>query len=550
MSIFKAKNNEELKQEMARLDEFLAEEDRLLEEDKKQARRKTIISWVTSGLMHATILLAFMAIIYSKHVEDELEAPPVHIGYIAPLPQTQEKQIKRTIDENKIEINIETPVETTKIADVVINPIVIPTTDEDSTENQANDSGKHRREEAVATSENGGQGAFNYIGAGGGDSGLMGSRTKAGKTQNKQYMGSHGKQADIAIDAGLRWLKKHQSPDGSWNAINYFRNCTDAGLKGEPGAGSVGNANIAITGYSLLCYLGVGYDHKTPNKYRKIVDSGISYLLRNQNPDGSFGERNYEHAIASMAIFEAFAMTNDTSLIEPSKKAIRILVDRQSISNSSSYKNALGWDYVAPNPNRIDFSVSGWCVMALKSAYAGGFDVKTSMHDFDKLLRISWETANPNWRNLTSYDKSIFPYTFNANTLKTEKDHLAFVGGLCSVFLGHKAGDPMLDSLTNEVKAHWLDTKDYRNNMYALYYSSLLAFQTQLTWKDWREEYVPYLTSTQIREPDTCNDGTWKFTPQQFHGADTSQVLLHTYALLALEVAYRFNIVGINTKTH
>jgi hypothetical protein len=170
------------------------------------------------------------------------------------------------------------------------------------------------------------------------------------------------------------------------------------------------------------------------------------------------------------------------------------------------------------------------------------------MKDFDKLLITTWQSANSNWKNISPYDKSIFPYTINTTTSKTEKDHLSFVGGLCAVFLGHKSGDTMLDSMANDVKARWLDTKAYKHNMYALYYSSLLAFQTQITWKDWRDEYVPYLVNSQINSED-CTNGTWKFESQSFHGSNTSQVLRHTYALLSLEVAYRYTMIGAN-KTH
>lgn len=546
MSIFKTDNKEELNKELDRIDEYLAEEDKILEANERESRKKMIWSWLISGFMHATILLIFMTVIYTTMPKNE-ETPPVQIVYVPEQPHVDKIPKERKLQDQDM-LDIVVPQETDKISDVVINPMDLPIDDNTTEDNQQLDPGKHGREDAVASVEDGGAGAFMAIGSGGGDAGMLGSRTKGGKARGRQAMGPHGFAVDSTVDAGLRWLKRHQSPDGRWEAINYYKNCVLPGDKCEPGNGEVGDVDVAMTGYGVLCYLGMGYDHKTPNKYRKVVANGISYLLRAQQVDGAFGERNYEHAIASMALFEAYAMTQDNDLVDPCKKAVKILLDRQSSEvdpKDKAYKTGLGWDYINPNTSRNDYSVSGWCVMSLKSAYAGGFEIKNSLKDFDKMNKIVWELANPSWKTLSPYDKSVFPYTYNAPGNSVDRDGLSFVGGLCSVFLGHKAGDTMLDSLTNDVKARWLDTKDYKNNMYALYYSSLLSYQTQGTWKDWREEYVPYLTDSQIKAPDACTDGTWKFEGQKFHGSNTSQVMLHCYAMLALEVAYRFKIVGV-----
>jgi hypothetical protein len=53
--------------------------------------------------------------------------------------------------------------------------------------------------------------------------------------------------------------------------------------------------------------------------------------------------------------------------------------------------------------------------------------------------------------------------------------------------------------------------------------------------------YVGYLNDTQYTDKDgVCLSGTWKFEKQNFHGSDSSQVLLHCYALLAQEVVVRY----------
>jgi hypothetical protein len=117
-----------------------------------------------------------------------------------------------------------------------------------------------------------------------------------------------------------------------WDVDGYPINCTLAGPKCEPGSAYTGaDGDAAVTGYALLCYLGAGYDHRTPNKYRKVVKTGLDWVVANQKPDGSFGKsRNYENGIVAMALAEAYAMTNDAALRDPAQKAIDYLLSVQN----------------------------------------------------------------------------------------------------------------------------------------------------------------------------------------------------------------------------
>jgi hypothetical protein len=144
----------------------------------------------------------------------------------------------------------------------------------------------------------------------------------------------------------------------------------------------------------------------------------------------------------------------------------------------------------------------------------------------------------------------VFPYTWNTLTNKTEKDHLSFIGGCAAVFLGHQSGDIMLESLSNDVDKRWLDTEAWKNNMYCLYYASLFQFQLGGNhWNRWMTAYVGYLNDIQYTDKDgICLSGTWKFEKQSFPGGDTSQVLLHCYALLAQEVVVRYKQVHKTVK--
>ena len=241
MSLLDIKNKEELKQRFAEIDELMEEEDNYL------AKRR-YLGWLTSAAIHALVLLVFASIIY-VNTEKEKETPPVRISMIEPPQQINTESLKDLI-ENKISIDIDNII-TEKIKETVSTDINIPEENTKITDPDAIKSFKKGREEAVSDAECGGTGAFMIIGAGNSGSGIFGNRRGAGNRIVKNNMGIQGKGTYSSIYSALRWLNKHQSPDGGWDAIKYYINCTD-GLKCEPGSGSVGNANVAMTGYSKI----------------------------------------------------------------------------------------------------------------------------------------------------------------------------------------------------------------------------------------------------------------------------------------------------------
>jgi hypothetical protein len=307
-----------------------------------------------------------------------------------------------------------------------------------------------------------------------------------------------------------------------------------------------------MTGYAVLCFLGAGYDHKTPNKYKTTVEKGLEYLRSIQTGDGNLGPRNYEHAVATMAMAEAYAMTNDPDLKQPSQKGLNVLIARQAkdAKGDSAY-NGLGWDYVEGKAERNDASVSGWCVMALKSGLAGGLNVGNAMDGAKKWLKRHWEATNPDFKKLTDpyADTSTFAYVWNATSDNVQvgepgQGHdLAPVGALCSVFLGHHAGDIMLETLCNHVMKYQFPAK-YPCNTYFMYYNTLAVFQAGgQRWDKWNNTVRDMLVNAQ-RKGDGCFDGSWDFEGTMFHGHETGRVLSTAYCCLSLEVYYRYKQVG------
>jgi hypothetical protein len=181
--------------------------------------------------MHATILMLLATVVFLSK-EQEQETPPVKITSIPPPPEKKEEKPKmdRTLLDPKVTLDIEAKSD----KDAPITQLDVKVDEDSQRETETDSDTPKGREEAVADSEMGGQGAFMAIGAGGGSAGMFGSRTGGGR---KRAVNAHGgsKGSESAVDAALRWFKKHQSPDGKWDAERYFTNCTED-PKCEPGS--------------------------------------------------------------------------------------------------------------------------------------------------------------------------------------------------------------------------------------------------------------------------------------------------------------------------
>ncbi len=219
---------------------------------------------------------------------------------------------------------------------------------------------------------------------------------------------------------------------------------------------------------------------------------------------------------------------------------------------NAGYGTGFGWDYVGPD-NRNDSSVSGWNVMALKSALAAGLNVGNGMENGKRWLETVWKVQNPDWAKLDPYKgETRFPYTYASDTGATEisaapgpgqpapNDHdLTCVGGVCAVFLGHHSGDPMLESLSNYVMNHQVP-KSFPCNAYYMYYNTLTIFQCSgQKWKDWNASVRDLLVNAQ-RKGNGCFDGSWDYGSNSFIGSEYGRVLTTAYCTLCLEVYYRY----------
>ena len=521
-------------------------------EESSDPQKKAVYGWMISGGVHlSALLLAWFAVFGAPKLLEQ-DTPPTRVTPIeAPPPKIEKPKPERTIE---AKVELDSPTESDVVSPTSNLDVPVENTEREAETDAQQPKG---REEAQADSEMGGSGAFAAIGAGGGGAGMFGNRSGGGR---KRAVGKGGgsKGSEGAVEASLRWFKRHQSANGSWESDKYYQNCTE-GAKCEPGGDSKSHGsdcNVAMTGYAVLCFLGAGYDHKTPNKYKTTVKKGIDWLLSVQKGDGYLGSRNYEHPIAVMSLAEAYAMTADPELRGPAQKGIDQVLAHQNQSKpaangdkedkNSGYGNGMGWDYTAPN-GRNDASVTGWNIMALKSALAGGLNIGKGMEGAKRWLEGHWKASNEKaqadtkiWKDATAYDKTQFYYTWNheKNALEGEPGRES-IGLVCSIFLGHLNGDIMAETLANTVMEKQLP-KAMPTNTYYMYYNTMAIVQMGGDrWTKWNGVVRDLLVNSQKKTTD-CLDGSWDWTAGDFIGGEVGRVLTTAYNTLSLEVYYRY----------
>lgn len=514
---------------------------------EKRGRR----GWLVSGALHLG-LVATLACLVGVAQPLPQDLPPYAPNYIPPPKPEKpvavpERAPVESTEKPVIDEIVETPVatETNEELNSPIEPVEL-TTDQVATPTVTD-------VPTPSPSATGNAFAMAFLGIsdGGTMPGGIGPRGKAhGPGKGKPP----GRQTVMATKAALRWFARHQSPAGGWSVSGYQNNCADAGPRCEPGTAHTGpEGDVACTSLALLCFLGYGHDGVNTSEHKKTVARGLQWLLAQQRPDGSFGERNYEHSIAVMAIADAIAASGfrlPPAFKPAAQKGVDVLLARQN--PAADGKTGSGWDYGRANPRRDDSSVTGWNIMALKSAYMAELSIGNGLTGGTAWLERAWQGANPDARKLTAYDQSVFPYTADPTTGATERDHLAGLGATCAAFLGAKRGNVLLESLVNRIVAKDLPTMTrWPCNVYLLYYDTMAMFQatsdaemTDPRWVAWYQPVMDMLVGSQRRDTG-CFDGSWDFQGTQFHGHETGRLLSTALCCLSLQTQERFQVATV-----
>ena len=334
-------------------------------------------------------------------------------------------------------------------------------------------------------------------GIGGGRAGAYGQRW--GKGSLAREGGSPG--TESAVTAALRWLYFHQDKNGMWDQDGFERHCKDTSCGGK----GTGQYDVAVSALALLAYLGNGHTHRV-GQFKKTVRRGLDWLKNQQGPDGSLGTRGgveswiYNHAIGTMALCEAYAVTRDYKLKDHAQRAVDYIRGAQN--------PGLGWRY-KPRDGRNDTSVSGWMVLALKAANTAGLSVDKSMFDG----ATNWFDRVTNTTGKCGYIRPGDPGLVirGVNDSYAKLPTMTGVSVICRIFCGQSRRDPKIQKGVDILMANlpdWNTPGNDKVDMYYWYYATYAMFQFGGDkWQKWNKAMKTALLDTQRQ--GGCPDGSW-----------------------------------------
>lgn len=340
--------------------------------------------------------------------------------------------------------------------------------------------------------------------------GLYGNRTKGGREKAlKAYGGGGGSgMTEVAVMRALRWLKKNQQSDGSWE-------------KTKP----------AMTGMALLAYLAHG---ETPasEEFGPTVEKAIKWMIDNQEESGHFKGRDghdYSHPIAAYALCEAYGMIKLPMLKYAAEKAIDVIIKGQHSSG--------GWDYNCKQSDRDDTSYMGWCAQAMKAA-------KMAELETAGIADCMRKAVDGFKKNSAKTGYGGFGYTGPGD------GGLTGIGVLCMQLMGAaKDADCMngLDWLEKNCTFDW-EKPWLANPIYYWYYATQAKFHAGgPIWATWNKIFAPQLVKNQkvLKEGIDGTKGKkfdigWWEPPSNIKGHTDGIVQDTCLCTLQLEVYYRY----------
>ncbi|MBX3423706.1 MAG: hypothetical protein KF752_19285 [Pirellulaceae bacterium] len=336
------------------------------------------------------------------------------------------------------------------------------------------------------------------------------------------------RQVELAIERGLAFLANHQRTDGRWRLQDFD---TEVLIRSD----------TAATALAVLAFQGAGYTH-LQSKYAVQVEKALRFLASHQQPSGDLylpqdpaSDQNawlYSHAIASLAVCEAYGMTQDEQLRPVAQRAIDFMV-------SSQDRRRGGWRY-RPNLGS-DTSVSGWFMMALQSGRLAGLSVPQAT--LESLTQFTdTAQAGSQQRHLYRYN----PYALD----NAEQGHglrptavMTSVGLLMRLYQGwNRDRREMIqgvDFLLEHAPQLGTAGKSLRDTYYWYYATQVVFHMGGQHWQKWQQTLYPLMIDHQVQEGPHAGSWSPHDPVPDLWARYGGRLYVTALNLLSLEVSYR-----------
>ena len=299
----------------------------------------------------------------------------------------------------------------------------------------------------------------------------------------------------LAIQRGLSWLKKKQSPSGEWKSQQ------------DP---------QAITALALMCLLAdspsldSGNHAKSMSKALRFITSIPGKATQLNQP------KSYSHPIRTQALCEAYLMSKDPALEEFVIPAV------QSIINGQNESGGWAYGYGKGRKAHTDLSVTSWNIQSLHLASFTGLPFP----EIERSLKKATDYVSK-----CQSAKGTFAYKIGTGG----KPSLTGAGAYCLMLTERNLQKQALDGM------NWLVANQPKSwseiDPYAHYYNTH-AFACADTLKsEVKGDTLWTKRSGQLILKNQLPDGSWPVAVH-FHG--DSSLFRNTLFLLSLQSDYRY----------
>jgi hypothetical protein len=245
--------------------------------------------------------------------------------------------------------------------------------------------------------------------------------------------------------------------------------------------------------------------------YQDQVHRGLTYLTSRiiQTPHGADLQEGtmYAQGLATLALCEAYAMTQDETFRGPAQQAVNFICAAQHSGG--------GWRYFPGQPG--DTTVLGWQMMALKSAALAGLQMPSTVVEGGGHFLDGVQSGEGAYYGYLSRGKDPGPTA---------------IGLLIRMYGGWNHNNPALGRGVKYLAKLGPSSHDMYYNYYA---TQVLHHYGGVTWPPWNRKMREHLIRTQAATGHQL--GSWFFRDE--HGSTGGRLYTTAMCIMILEVYYR-----------